>query len=303
MTGLIKTTFRLTLLAVLAGGVAVALAGPERAGALVHQAHENLVSIIDENIDDPVALRAQLREHEAEYPQRISQVRGDLAELNEQIRQLDREKAVAERVVALADRDLETLQPLLAKAEGERDMGGRAVLVSFSNRSFTLNQAYTRANQIGQTRIAYGNRAADATHDLEYLRQQAARLEEILLQLETERTQFQAQIWQLERQVDAIARNDRLIEIMEERKRTIDEYSRFEVASLDQLHGRLAEVRSRQEAELEYLASDQQRLTYEEMAEMQLDTETRERSDVESAPSDDVRFEGPVLRTELAAGR
>lgn len=304
MTGLIKTTFRLTLLAVLAGGAAFLVAGPERAGALVHQAHDNLVSIIDDTIDDPVALRAQLRELEAEYPQRISEVRGDLAELNEQIRQLDREKAVAERVVALADRDLDTLQPLLAKAEGERGMGG-AVLVSFGNRSFTINQAYTRANQIGQTRIAYGNRAADAGHDLEYLRQQAARLEEILLQLETERTQFQAQIWQLERQVDAIARNDRLIEIMEERKRTIDEYSRFEVASLDQLHGRLAEVRSRQEAELEYLASDQQRLTYEEMAEMQLDTETRESLDAEAVPSKggDIRFEGPVLRTELAAGR
>ncbi len=302
MTGLIKTTFRLTLLTILAGGAVFMIAGPNRAGAMVHQAHESLVSIIDDNIDDPVALRGQLRDLEAEYPERIAEVRGDLGELTEQIRQLEREKAVAERVVALAEGDLDTLKPLLARAEADRGHNGRAVLVSFSNRSFTLNQAHSRANQITQTRIAYGNRAADAVHDLAYLRQQAERLEEILVQLETERTQFQAQIWQLERQVDAIARNDRLIDIMEERKATIDAYSRFEVASLDQLHGRLAEVRSRQEAELEYLANDQQRVTYEEMAEMMLDTERLDPLEAVPTPSD-IRFEAPPQRTDLAASR
>ena len=119
------------------------------------------------------------------------------------------------------------------------------------------------------------------------------------MQLETERSEFQAQIWQLERQVDAIARNDRLIGLMEDRKQTIDECSRYEVASLDQLHARLSEVRTRQEAELEYLAGDSQRVGYEDMARMQLDAETRRApaADAEGR-SEDARFTPVPRRSE-----
>lgn len=275
MAGLFKTVIRVGLITALAGGVALAVAGPDRTKAAIHQAHDGIMSVIDEHIDDPVALRSQLRELEAEYPKRIAQVRRDLGELSGQIKQLEREHSISNRVVSLVDTDLEALQPLLADAERNRAGGkARMISVTFNNRHMTLDQAYVRANQIGQTRIAYANRAADAEHDLGYLRQQAGRLEELLVQLETERSEFQAQIWQLERQVDAIARNERLIGLMEDRKRTIDDCSRYEAGSLDQLHARLSEVRSRQEAELEYLATDRQRLGYEEMAKMQLNQET-----------------------------
>ncbi len=272
MCSIFKTFSRFGLITVLAGTAAYFIAGPERTEAVFTQAHSKVMAMIDDNIDDPVALRAQLRDLEEEYPVKIAQVRGDLAELQTQIQQLEKDRDVSTGVVKLASADLETLQPLLASAHASRSENGRARLatVQFENRTYSVDQALTRANHIEQTRIAYANRAADADHDLVYLKQQEGRLGDLLVQLETERAQFQSQMWQLERQVDAIARNDRLINLMEKRQKTIEECSRYEVASLDHMQGRLAELRSRQEAELEYLSDERKTLDYEERAKVLL---------------------------------
>jgi NAD(P)H-nitrite reductase large subunit len=94
---------------------------------------------------------------------------------------------------------------------------------------------------------------------------------EVLTKLETEQREFQAQMFQLDRQIDAIARNDRLIDVMQEREETIEEHSRFEAASLDQFQSKMADIRAGQEAQLERLASAEERTSYEEMAKQQLD--------------------------------
>ena len=83
----------------------------------------------------------------------------------------------------------------------------------------------------------------------------------------------------LSRQVDAIARNERLIDLMESRNQTIEECSRYDAISLDQLTSRLAEVRSRQEAELEFLSTRRADTDYEDMARMQLDRDHFEARD------------------------
>ncbi|MCB9896808.1 MAG: hypothetical protein H6825_02265 [Planctomycetes bacterium] len=281
MVGIIKTLLRVGVITTACAGTAVLVAGPERAGALLHQAHEKVLSAIDSSIEDPVALRAQLRELEAQYPERITQVRGDLAELTEQMRQLQRERDISDRVVALADRDLGMLEPLLSDAAAAsvqtasaRPGIGSIVSVRFDDRTYTLDQASTRANQIRQTKVAYANRAADAAHDLVYLQQQSEQMGQLLDQLETERAQFQAQLWQLDRQVDAIARNEKLIDMLGERKKTIEQLSGFQVASLDQMVARLAEVRVRQQAELDTLTDVGQQVAYEDVARMQLETES-----------------------------
>ncbi|MDP6539542.1 MAG: hypothetical protein QF903_09540 [Planctomycetota bacterium] len=270
-----KAGVSLLLASVVLGGGAILIAGPLRTQAVLDQVQGDLLSRIDECIDDPTALRAQLAELESEYPERIAMVRGDLAELNEQIRQLEREQAISERVVAMAERDLAEVEPLVARAVSLREegVGPRALTVALGHKVVSVDRAATRVNQIRHTRLAYANRAADAVHDLAYLHEQALRLEELLGQLENERAQFQAQIWQLSRQVDAIARNDRLIDLLDKRNRTIEECSRYDCSSLDQMTARLAEVRSRQEAELDLLASDRFRDDYEDMARYQLQAE------------------------------
>lgn len=239
---------------------------------MIDQVHTDILERIDENVDDPAALRTQLRSLEAEYPERIGQVRGDLAELRQQIKQLQKEELVCERVVQMASADFESLEPVLNEATAMRsNQGASAVsVVAWDDKVYSYDRAANQLNQVRQTLMAYTNRAADARHDLTYLGQQEQRLEELLVTLESERTQFQSQIMQLTRQVDAIARNERLIGLMEKRNKTIDECSRYDAISLDNLTNRLAEIRSRQTAELDLLSNRQEQMDYEDMARMQI---------------------------------
>lgn len=279
MFGFIKGMFRVSVITLLLGGVVTGAvlyaAGPKRTKAMLHKVQADIQSHIDQAIDDPAAMRSQLQELEEEYPRRIAQVRGDLAELREQTRQLEREKAICEKVVSMAENDLSGLEPLLAQAREASEQGrsARALVVSFNDSVMSLDRAVQRTHQIRNTRIAYLNRSADAEHDLAYLYKQDQRLEELLLQLEDERAQFQAQIIQLSRQVDAIARNERLIQLLDKRNKTIEECSRYDAISLDLLTSRLSEIKSRQEAELDFLSNSSREVGYEDQARLQLRAE------------------------------
>ncbi len=281
MISFFKKTLKVGVCTVALLGVATlaafAVAGKDRTRAVVHEIHGKMLESIDAQIDDPTALRSQLREMEQEYPKRIAQVRGDLAGLQSEIRGLDREQSISERVVALADQDLARLETQLAAQvrTGEAELVA-VTTVSLDGHVYSVERAQVRLHQIRSTRLAYANRAADAQHDLSYLQKQGVRLEDLLGKLEAERAEFRSQIMGLARQIDAIARNDRLIKLIEKRNRTIQECSRYEAVSLDQISGRLAQIRTRQEAELDILANAQAQTDYEDMARMQLATEELE---------------------------
>ena len=273
--GFMKAGF-ITAAVLAATGVGVlAIAGEGRTRAIVHQVHESVLEQIDGQIQDPSALRSQLQELEREYPKKISMVRGDLAELKHEIRLLERDKAVAQRVVGLIDEDLAHMEPVLEEA-ASRIAGGeaRAVPVAFGGHVYSFERAQNKTRNVRNTRIAYANRAADAEHDLTYLHQQAERLEGLATELEAERAEFQLQISQLSRQVDAIARNERLINMLEDKSRTLEECSRYDIGGLDHITSRLSEIRSRQEAELDLLSGPQEEDDYESLARIQLSAET-----------------------------
>ena len=174
---------------------AFALVGKDRTSAVVHEIHGKVLESIDRSIDDPTALRAQLHEMEKEYPERIAQLRGDLAELQHEIRILEREQAISERVVELADGDLSRLETQLA-AQVRGDAGVELIAVravKLDDHVYSMERAQVRLNQIRSTRIAYANRAADSKHDLVYLKKQEGRLHALLGKLEGERSEFQIQ--------------------------------------------------------------------------------------------------------------
>ena len=298
--GFFKTMVRVGVVVALLGGAAALVAGPHRVSALFDSMRDKVNEKVDAAIDDPTALRAQLRDLEAQYPERISSLRGDLAELEEQQRQVERDKAVAERVVQLADGDAGTLQPLVAQgqAASAEALPGTVVTVHFQNDSLKLDDATARLARIVQTRTAYAARAADATRDLDCLGQQRERLEQLLAQLESERSDFRSQIWQLDRQVDTIARNDHLIELMQRRQQTMDECGRYEAGSLAQVQSRMAEVKSRQESQLKLLTNDQERLDYEDVARMQVDAAPAAKPD---KPVQVVEIGGPSKTTTAGA--
>lgn len=270
--GFLKPVIWLGLAGTLAGGTALAVMGPGRAHALVTSAQTRINETIDSRIDDPVALRQQLRELEAQYPGRIAEVQGDLAELRSQIGQLERERTVSERVVQLASADLTQMQGLLEKAQhASATSGGSIVRVRFGDNSLSMDDAYAKANQISQLQSAYSTKAADIDGNLSVLRQQETRLSQILDQLESERAEFQTQLWQLDRQVDAIARNDRMIEMLEKRQASFEKYDRYgEVASPDHVKGRIARVLAEQEARLNDLSLAGNQNDYERQAEADL---------------------------------
>ena len=283
MISLFKSMFKTTLigtaiLGTLAGGVLIA-ARPEQAKAVLHQVRAKVSQAIDERIDDPIALRNKLRELERAYPERIANLRGDLAELNGQILQLDRERAISERVVQLADEDLAFLRPRVeeaaeATASRSRDEA-RLAAIAFDHQVYSLRSAVTKLRQIENTRAAHATRAADAEHSLAYLRQQAGRFGEAIGQLEAEQAEFQVQLSQLDRQVDSIQRNERLIEMLAERKRTLEQCTAYDVSSLDQITGKLEQILTRQAAQLDVLATVSTEVDYEELAREELIREAR----------------------------
>lgn len=270
-----KCIVRYAVIAGLVGGTAALVAGPDRLSALFSQAQGNINAAIDSQIDDPIALRQQMKSLAGEYPERIADVKADLAELRQQTGQLQREREVSERVVSLAEADFEQIKGLIERGEtalAQSEGHAQTVRVVFNNEPLDLKDAYARAGRIQQVHGAYATRVADIDRDMGYLQQQEQRLTALLGQLETEHTEFQTQMWALDRQVDQISRNDRLIELMEKRQTTIEDNSRYSASSLDQIAGRFADIRARQEAKLETLGTSTSTSNYEDRAKFDLDT-------------------------------
>jgi len=255
--------------------------GPQPTMAKLTTLQTHIQEQVDMAVDDPTALRSQLEDLQAEYPARIREVRTDMAEISEEIRQLQREHAVADRVVQLADADLTVLEPLLTSARlaSTNDL---TTTVRFQDHLYTISQASRRADEIRATRVNYHNQGVDAEYSLQFLGEQAERLASLLLELETEQAEFEGQLRTLDREIDAIARNERLIEMMDDRQARMEDVSRYEAVSLEHLVSRLHEVRTRQEATLDYLVTGERELCYEDRARLQLDCQ---QSSAEHAPA------------------
>jgi len=270
---IIKNVVRVGVVGGLLVGAAVVIAGPSRVNAIAGQARGFVNQKIDNAIQDPVALRQQLRTLEQQYPKKIAQVRGELAELTTQLAAIVKERDIAERVIGLASVDYNELNGLIGLAQDARmDSPGAIIRVSFDNQQFPLDQAYTKAAELSSTVNAYRGRLASSDISIDLLSTQRDRLEGLLTELEEERTTFQSQIWQLDSEIEMIARNDKMLEIFEERERSIDRLGKTEASSLEHVMTRMARIRAEQEARFESLANGP-RESYEQAAVRMLETE------------------------------
>ncbi|MBX3357131.1 MAG: hypothetical protein KF745_01755 [Phycisphaeraceae bacterium] len=278
MACITKHVVRIGVIGALATGAAVVIAGPDRVGALFTQTRSAINDKIDKAITDPVALRAQLRDLESQYPKRISEVRGDLAELREQKAQIQRDIAISGKVVALADGDRDSLLAAIDQAQAEQIrtvalQEPTDVVIAYKNGRIDISTAQSKADQAAATSNAYSTKCVELERNLDLLAKQESRLVAILEKLESERTNFQAQLWTIDQEVDAIARNERMIAIVGKWQQSIDEQSRYKAGSLDQVRARLADVRARQEAKLDCFAQSTSQDNYEQQARLQLDRE------------------------------
>ncbi len=247
---------------------------PGRAGALMDQARTSLRGAIDGAIEDPVALRRQLVELEREYPARKAKLRGELEAVRGQVAQLQDERTIALGAVELASAELETLQEQLARAEIEREASPYATIrVRLDHGTVSLDQGYERAARLQSAIGTYEAQAASAGRTLELVRVQADRLDDLLVQLETEHAEFRAQIAQLDGRIEHIARNEKIIAMVEQHERAIRDYSKFDGGvNLEQVTSRMEQLEAEQEARLADLLSDDPDDHYEQ-AKRQLERE------------------------------
>jgi phage shock protein A len=254
------------------------LIGPERVTAGLAHVRAKAQSVVDGAMDNPVALRRQLQDLANEYPHRIARVQGEIAEVDQQLTQFTHDSEVATRVVAMTTEDLGELKTLLTKAN---QVEGRPVYVRFEGVRFGVDEAYSEARRIQNVRRSYGDRLACNQQQTAVLSQQKARLVEILVKLEDEFGTFETQMWQLDRQIDAIERNGRLIEMTEQLHATLEGYDHWgKLDNLKQLQGKMAELQAIQDAQLDTLAKSGIRYDYEKRAQFEL-------NGVESPASDD----------------
>ena len=84
-----KNILRWGLITATVVGGTTFLIGPERVAAGFDQIRSLATNTFDDLVDDPIALRRQLKGLSDQYPERISEVRSELASIDVQIRQLD----------------------------------------------------------------------------------------------------------------------------------------------------------------------------------------------------------------------
>jgi uncharacterized phage infection (PIP) family protein YhgE len=246
-------------------GALAFVVGPERVAAGFAQVRATAVEACEDFVDDPVALRRQLASLAEKYPARIAEVRAEIGEVERQLTRLEQDAEVARRVVALTTDDLSEIRVALQEVAGPG--ATRLTSMRIGGRSMNPEQARIEARRIADVRTTYKDRLATDETQVVFLETQKSRLSEILDTLEAEQARYEAKLWQLDRQIDAIARNERLIEMTQEQQSILAEYDKFsDVGSLDQLESKLAELRTVQEAQLQTLSRRTETTDYERQA-------------------------------------
>jgi len=261
-----KTIVRWSLIAGLAVGGITIIIGPQRVAAAFETVQHRAGQIVDKYIDveEARALRSHLHELAAVYPDRIAEIRGELARVNTQLDQFAHDADVARRVVSMTESDLTTLAARVQTAE---ETGIRQVSLVSGDAGVELEVAYREGRRIRGIRQTYQDRLVSDQRQIELLESQHDRLSDLLGRVEQEFADYQAQVWQLDRQIDSIERNERLIALTESQQQTLQQYeSTGDVESLRAIESRLAELQAVQEGTLQTLGEQDRRNEYEHRA-------------------------------------
>ena len=271
MFGIGKTVLRYGLIGALVLGGATLVVGKDRVAAGLGLVKDRAVLAIDTALEDPLAMRRQLEKLSEEYPRRIASVHRELGEVDRHLGLFETDIERAERVVAIASEDLTRLSGLVDRARAEREAHARPVVIRFDGTRYDIDTAYAEGRRIASVRDTYRDRLDQNRFQISFLREQRDRLADIHDRLQKEYDSYQGQLWALDRQIDAIQRNERLIELTEAQQATLESFDKLgRIQNLGQLESRLAQVRTEQEARLQQLSRRSTRQNYEERAAMEL---------------------------------
>ena len=237
----------------LIGGLAVGgvtlIVGPQRVLACFDQLQQEANTVIDGLVDDPIVLRRQLEDLAKEYPARIAEIRGEVAKLEQQLLQFERDEKISRRVIELTTADLEALRSLVEDAEAMLGVRGSTPSLRFEGVRYDLQDAYTEGRRIRTVRANYEDRLASDRRQMGLLNEQGDRLGDVLENIEQEYETYRTQMWQLDREIDAIERNEHIIAMVEKQHETLTGFDRVgNPGNLDQVRSKLAEIRTVQES-------------------------------------------------------
>lgn len=269
-----KTIVRWTIVAGLAVGGITLIIGPDRVAAAFGSLQNQANAFVDEYIDveEAQSLRSRLHTLAEAYPDRIAEIRGEVARVETQLDQFAHDADVARRVVAMTGSDLEQLA---IKVQSAEHGGLHSVSLVSGDAGVNLDVAYREGRRIKGIRETYQERLVSDQRQVDMLETQRTRLMTLLEQIEREFADYQAQVWQLDRQIDAIQRNDRLIALTKSQQATLRAFeSPGNAEGLRSIETRLAELQAVQEGTLQALSERGRQNEYEHRATMMMNQDT-----------------------------
>jgi chromosome segregation ATPase len=291
MFGIGKSVLRFGLIGALVLGGATLVVGKDRVVNGLGLMRDRAVLAIDTAMEDPVAMRRQLENLAGEYPKRIARVERELSEVDRHLSLFESDIERAERVIAITSDDLSRLSSLVERARAEREAHARPVVIRFDGTRYDVDAAYAEGRRIASVRDTTRDRLEQNRFQVSFLLEQRERLADVHDRLQKEYDSYQAQLWALDRQIDAIQRNERLIELTEAQQATLESFDKLgRIQNLGQLESRLSQMRTEQEARLQQLARRGIRQSYEERAAMELGRTPSGRPDPFAEP---IEFSSP----------
>ena len=271
---ILKTVTRVAVVGGLLAGAALLVAGPQRVGAMASQIRAQVNDRIDQHIDDPIAAREQLERLAVQYPKQIASFRNELNTLRSEIIDAERERTVSQRVVALAQEDLTDLQARLARAKDAREEHPYATInIAFRSRELSLDDAYSKATEVARDVQTYQARVDHFNGAIDHLQEQESTITDIISQLEAEHAEFQAQLWQIENELELFERQEKLVKMVEKRQKAINGFEKYDAGNLDNFMSRVTTMRAEQEARLKAATNQVNKNTYEDRARAMLNSE------------------------------
>ena len=145
--------------------------------------------------------------------------------------------------------------------------------VAFRSRELPLDEAYAKATQVARDVKTYEARLSHADDALAHLKEQESTIVDIIDQLEAEHAQFQAQLWQIENELELFERQEKLVKMVERRQDAINGFERYDAGNLDTFMSRVNTMRAEQEARLKAATRKANTSTYEDRARAMIDAE------------------------------
>lgn len=271
MFGFVRRIFKWTIVSGLVVFGLVSIVGATRVKTAWWSVRDHLRANVDELVDTRIALQHEIRKLQKAYPQRIADLRYQVREIERDLTDCEKDRRICEEVVALCESDADVLQRKLLAAEAEGDEVGLVpVRVEFRAEQLQRSDALHRAARITETAVTYRGRLIDLESEKELLAEERVRIRAELAELESEYRQFKAEIGSMNREIDALKRKEKLVDLAKRRQHEQDDLFSDRASALQVVRDRIEKKKIELEETLRGYRSFRSGNEYEARARLRL---------------------------------